>query len=84
MKVNTLSVLAALAVKQVAAHATFQYLWVNGKDMGSQCARLPPSNNPVDVSSTAMRCNSGTSPVSVKCPVAAGDTVTVEMHQVCF
>lgn len=82
MKVNTLSILAALAVEQVAAHATFQQLWVNGQDLGTQCARLPPSNSPVDnVSSNNLRCNAGTSPASVKCPVKAGDTVTVEMHQ---
>lgn len=29
-----------------------------------------------------MRCNAGTSPVGKKCPVKAGDTITVEMHEV--
>jgi cellulase len=34
------------------------------------------------VSSNDIRCNAGGSKgVSGKCPVAAGDTVTVEMHQ---
>jgi cellulase len=66
-----------------AAHAIFQDLWVNGVDMGSQCARLPLSNSPVtSVSSNDVRCNAGTKAVSGKCAVAAGSTVTVEMHQV--
>jgi lytic cellulose monooxygenase (C1-hydroxylating) len=45
--------------------------------------RLPPSNTPVtNVASTDIRCNvGGTKGVSAKCPVKAGDTVTVEMHQ---
>ncbi|KAI9151575.1 Endo-beta-1,4-glucanase D [Paramyrothecium foliicola] len=83
MKVNSLTVLAALAVEQVAAHATFQQLWVNGLDMISlPCARVPPSNSPIEnVSSNNIRCNAGTSPAAAKCPVKAGDTVTVEMHQ---
>ncbi|KAF2263587.1 hypothetical protein CC78DRAFT_533862 [Lojkania enalia] len=59
------SILAAVSAlsSEVAAHATFQQLWVNGKDLisasalrmeskltllyGSTCARLPNSNNPV-------------------------------------
>lgn len=50
---------------------------------GSQCARLPLSNSPVtSVSSDSIRCNVGTSPAGKKCTVAAGSTVTVEMHQV--
>lgn len=50
---------------------------------GSQCARLPLSNNPVtNVASNDVRCNAGTSAVGKKCAVAAGATVTVEMHQV--
>lgn len=39
------------------AHATFQQLWKNGKDLESTCARLPPSNSPVeDYTSTALQC----------------------------
>lgn len=76
--------IAGLLSQQAAAHATFQALWVDGADYGSQCARVPPSNSPVtDVTSNAMRCNAGTSPVAKKCPVKAGSMVTVEMHQVC-
>ncbi len=40
------------------------------------------SNTPItDVSSNAIRCNAGTSPVLRKCAVTPGSTVTVEMHQ---
>lgn len=74
---------AAFAAHEVAAHATFQDLWVNGVDEQAICVRLPPSNSPVtDVTSTDIRCNvGGTSGISGKCAVAAGQIVTVEMHQ---
>lgn len=84
---TTTTVSAALvaflaAAQHAAAHATFQDLWVDGVDYDSQCARTPASNSPVtDVTSTDLACNAGTSAVSSKCPVAAGATVTVEMHQ---
>ncbi|KAI1313312.1 carbohydrate-binding module family 1 protein [Xylaria venustula] len=71
-----------LGATNVAAHATFQDLWINGCFHGATCARLPLSNSPVtDVTSSAIACNAGTSPVTGKCTVAAGSTVTVEMHQ---
>ncbi|KAF3932464.1 Endoglucanase-4 [Dactylella cylindrospora] len=72
--------LALLASSQVSAHAIWQQLW---HIHGSTCVRLPPSNNPVvDPAITDIRCNvGGTSGVSGKCAVAAGDTVTIEMHQ---
>jgi cellulase len=75
---------SALAIQHVAAHATFQQLWVNGVDKASTCVRMPSSNSPVSsVSSNDLRCNAGGSRgVSGKCAVQAGDTVTVEMHQV--
>ncbi|KAI1469641.1 lytic polysaccharide monooxygenase [Daldinia caldariorum] len=78
---STLSAaVAALAATHVAGHATFQDLWINGH--GASCARLPQSNSPVtDVTSKDIICNAGTKPVSGKCSVAAGSTVTVEMHQ---
>jgi len=83
MKSTAVAVLAALWARHAAAHATFQQLWVDGVDYGSQCARLPASNSPVtDVTSTNMRCNAGASRPGGKCPVKAGSTVTVEMHQV--
>ncbi|KAI2602190.1 lytic polysaccharide monooxygenase [Hypoxylon sp. NC1633] len=82
MKSAFLAVLAALGATQVASHATFQNLWIKGVDMGASCARLPLSNSPVtDVTSKDIACNAGTKPVSGKCSVAAGSTVTVEIHQ---
>ncbi|KAI0467924.1 carbohydrate-binding module family 1 protein [Xylaria cf. heliscus] len=81
---STLYTAAAVAfgAANVAAHATFQDLWINGVDYITSCARLPLSNSPVqDVTSKDMACNTGTSPVAGKCSVAAGATVTVEMHQ---
>ncbi|KAF1945484.1 hypothetical protein EJ02DRAFT_441862 [Clathrospora elynae] len=60
---------------RVASHATFQDLW-------STCARLPNSNSPVtSVTSNDIRCNANQGAAASKCSVAAGDTVTVEMHQ---
>jgi len=42
---------------------------------------MPASNSPItDPTSTNIRCN-GVGPVSGKCSVVAGQTVTVEMHQ---
>jgi lytic cellulose monooxygenase (C1-hydroxylating) len=50
---------------------------------GSTCARLPQSNNPItSVSGSDIRCNANPGKASSKCAVAAGGTVTVEMHQV--
>jgi len=77
------SLLALLAASQVSAHATFQDLWVEGVDQGATCARLPPSNSPVQSPTSAdIRCNvGGTSGKAGKCSVAAGGRVTIEMHQ---
>ncbi|KAK4211179.1 glycosyl hydrolase family 61-domain-containing protein [Rhypophila decipiens] len=81
MKSSAIAALVALA-SNVAAHATFQALWVDGVDYNDQCARVPPSNSPVtNVGSNDVRCNAGTSPIAGKCPVRAGGKVTVEMHQ---
>ena len=53
--VATLAALAALA----NAHATWQQLWQNGKDLESTCARLPTTNSPVeDYTSNALQCMS--------------------------
>jgi cellulase len=81
---KSIIVASALAIQQVAGHAIFQDLWVNGVDKASTCVRMPGSNSPVSsVSSNDLRCNAGGSKgVAGKCAVAAGDTVTVEMHQV--
>ncbi|KAF3044665.1 hypothetical protein E8E12_008202 [Didymella heteroderae] len=46
------------------------------------CARLPTSNSPIqDVTSTNIRCNANQGFAASKCSVAAGGTVTIEMHQ---
>jgi len=78
---RTASLLTALATT-VTGHATFQQFWVNGKDQGGLCARIPTSNSPVtDVTSNNIRCNVNQGSAASKCSVAPGDTVTVEMHQ---
>lgn len=82
MKASLITVLSAIAATEVAAHATFQQLWVNGVDQGSTCARLPQSNSPISsVTSTDIRCNANPNKAASKCAVTAGGTVTVEMHQ---
>jgi cellulase len=76
-----LASITALA-RTAVGHATFQQLWVDGKDQQSTCARLPTSNSPVtDVSSNAIRCNANRGAAASKCSVAAGGVVTIEMHQ---
>ncbi|KAH7070481.1 glycosyl hydrolase family 61-domain-containing protein [Paraphoma chrysanthemicola] len=76
--VAALSAIIALA----NAHATWQQLWKNGEDLESTCARLPPSNSPIeDYTSTALQCNVNPAAAAGKCSYAAGDTVTIEMHQ---
>lgn len=78
---KTVAVIAGFAAL-ANAHATWQQLWKNGEDLESTCARLPPSNSPIeDYTSTALQCNVSPAPASGKCGFAAGDTVTIEMHQ---
>ncbi|KAL2258014.1 hypothetical protein VTK26DRAFT_8840 [Humicola hyalothermophila] len=83
MKSALTATVAALAAHQAAGHAIFQQLWVDGTDYGSSCVRMPSSNSPVtNVGSADMACNvGGGRGVGGKCPVRAGGTVTVEMHQ---
>ncbi|ETS73538.1 hypothetical protein PFICI_14484 [Pestalotiopsis fici W106-1] len=82
MKSVISAAILAYAAGNVAAHATFQDLWVDGVDQGTTCARIPLSNSPVtDVTSDDIVCNAGTSAVTSNCDVTAGSTVTVEMHQ---
>lgn len=83
MKSYGIAALAAVFAQNVAAHATFQQLWVDGVDYGGQCARRPASNSPVtNVASNDVRCNAGAARAAGTCPVKAGSIVTVEMHQV--
>ncbi|KAJ8105332.1 hypothetical protein OPT61_g10241 [Boeremia exigua] len=78
---KTVAVLAGIAAV-ANAHATWQQLWKNGEDLESTCARLPPSNSPIeDYTSTALQCNVSPAAASGKCSYEAGDTVTIEMHQ---
>ncbi|KAF8578548.1 lytic polysaccharide monooxygenase [Ramaria rubella] len=72
----------ASLVASVAAHATFQELWINGVDHGGSCVRLPLSNSPVtSVTTPDLACNADATPSTGVCSVNPGDTVTVEMHQ---
>ncbi|QRW03289.1 glycoside hydrolase family 61 protein [Ceratobasidium sp. AG-Ba] len=77
------SVLAAfVAASGVHAHATFQQFWVGSVDQGDKCVRKPASNSPVtSVSGSDIACNAGAASTSGICSVAAGSTVSVEMHQ---
>ncbi|EUC45358.1 carbohydrate-binding module family 1 protein [Bipolaris oryzae ATCC 44560] len=78
---KTVATIAALAA-MANAHATFQQLWKNGKDLESTCARLPSTNSPIeDYTSKALQCNVNPAAAKGKCAFAAGDTVTIEMHQ---
>ncbi|KAF9480944.1 hypothetical protein BDN70DRAFT_893748 [Pholiota conissans] len=73
--------IAASFIASASAHATWQELWIGSVDAGSSCVRTPASNNPVtDVTSADLACNiAGTS--SGVCPVNAGQSITIEMHQ---
>jgi lytic cellulose monooxygenase (C1-hydroxylating) len=74
--------LAAALVGSVSAHATFQDLWVDGKDQAGACVYLPTSNSPItSVTGTDIACNTH-SAATAKCSVAAGGKLGVEMHQV--
>lgn len=82
MKSSLLAALVALGANEVAGHALFQQLWVDGVDQGTTCVRMPKGNTPVtNVGSRDVVCNANPSPASGKCAVRAGGMVTVEMHQ---
>ncbi|KAK0612596.1 glyoside hydrolase family 61 protein [Bombardia bombarda] len=69
--------LTALAAKEVAGHALFQQLW-----HAATCVRMPAGNSPItNVGSKDFICNANAKATAGKCPVPAGSTVTVEMHQ---
>lgn len=66
----------------VAAHATFQQFWVGSSDKAGTCIRTPLSNSPVtSVGSGDIACNVSPRASQGLCDVAAGSTVSVEMHQ---
>ncbi|KAG8829722.1 hypothetical protein FRC18_009091 [Serendipita sp. 400] len=82
MKLFAAAVVIASYIANVAAHATFQQMWVNGVDQGSYCVRLPVNNNPVtSVTSNDIACNAGAAASANLCSVKPGDKITVEMHQ---
>ncbi|KAG8924305.1 hypothetical protein FRC00_005257, partial [Tulasnella sp. 408] len=78
---STFAALAGL-IATANAHATFQYFWTDASTSTNTCVRTPPSNSPVGTVDAAMSCNvNGDTGVAGKCTVAAGSTVSVEMHQ---
>ncbi|RPA74002.1 hypothetical protein BJ508DRAFT_215774 [Ascobolus immersus RN42] len=78
MKFNSVALLAFAT--SVAAHSTWQQLWVNGVDKASTCARLPASNSPVGTTEAAVRCGNGNTFAPSVCEVNAGGEITIEMH----
>lgn len=78
MQFNAVALLAFAT--SVAAHSTWQQLWVNGVDQDQKCVRLPANNNPVGTTDAAVRCGNGASNAAAACSVAAGSTITIEMH----
>ncbi|KAG8892569.1 hypothetical protein FRC01_014087, partial [Tulasnella sp. 417] len=78
---STIAALAGL-IATANAHATFQYFWPDDTTSTNTCVRAPPSNSPVGTMDATMSCNvNGDTGVASKCTVAAGSTVSVEMHQ---
>lgn len=70
------------AVTSVAAHATWQELWVGTEDKVSTCVRTVKDNSPItSVTDAAMACGRSPASSSGICEVAAGSSLTVEMHQ---
>ncbi|CAE6351689.1 unnamed protein product [Rhizoctonia solani] len=67
MRTGAILATFAAAAATAHAHATFQYLWVNGVDQGNKCTLACNNNGEVAAAAT--------------CSVAAGTKVTVEMHQ---
>ncbi|KAF8670357.1 glycoside hydrolase family 61 protein [Rhizoctonia solani] len=83
MRTGTVLAALAAAASTAHAHATFQYLWVNGVDQGNKYVRPPANNSPItDLSSKTLACNNnGEVAAAATLTVAAGAKVAVEMHQ---
>lgn len=47
MRLALTSAAIASIIASASAHATFQQLWINGKDAGIACTRTVRSNTPV-------------------------------------
>ncbi|KAF1970219.1 hypothetical protein BU23DRAFT_217896 [Bimuria novae-zelandiae CBS 107.79] len=76
------SAIVLLAAASLAsAHSTWQDLWVGSTDKATTCARTVKDNNPIDsLTSNDMFCGRGPATQSGVCEVAAGSSLTVEMH----
>ncbi|ORY10142.1 beta-1,4-endoglucanase [Clohesyomyces aquaticus] len=70
------------AVASVSAHATWQELWVGSTDKITECTRTVKDNTPISsITSGDMFCGRSPAAASGVCDVAAGSSLTVEMHQ---
>lgn len=82
MKFTSTLLASLIAVTSVSAHATWQEFWVGSTDEAGSNVRLPVSNSPVtSVTSNDIACNANAGSSPGKISVAAGSSVTVEMHQ---
>ncbi|CAN9359010.1 glycoside hydrolase [Alternaria alternata] len=69
------------AAATVSAHSTWQELWVGTEDKAGTCVRTVKDNSPVtSLTSPDMFCGRGPAASSGVCEVAAGGSLTVEMH----
>ncbi|KAL6707076.1 hypothetical protein ACN47E_004828 [Coniothyrium glycines] len=69
------------AAASVSAHSTWQDLWVGSEDKATSCTRVVANNNPISsLSSSDMFCGISPAKSSNVCAVAAGSSLTVEMH----
>ncbi|KAF2019799.1 lytic polysaccharide monooxygenase [Aaosphaeria arxii CBS 175.79] len=69
------------AVASVSAHSTWQQLWVGSTDQATKCSRVVKDNNPItSLTSSDMFCGRGPAASANVCDVAAGTSLTVEMH----
>ena len=68
-------------VASVSAHSTWQQLWVGSEDKAGTCVRTVKDNSPIaSLTSSDMFCGRGPATSSGVCEVAAGGSLTVEMH----
>ncbi|CAE6440204.1 putative endo-beta-1,4-glucanase D OS=Aspergillus terreus (strain NIH 2624 / FGSC A1156) GN=eglD PE=3 SV=1 [Rhizoctonia solani AG-1 IB] len=83
MRTGAILATFAAAAATAHAHATFQYIWVNGVDQGNKYVRPPANNSPItDLKSNTLACNNnGDVAAAATLTVAAGAKVAVEMHQ---
>jgi len=77
---KSFTILLATAAS-VAAHSTWQELWVGSTDQNKACARTVIDNNPIaSLTSADMFCGRSPKATTGLCTVAAGSSLTVEMH----